>query len=148
MKTIWVVVANQAEAQIYSSEQVTWDIELLKTLHHEEGAVHARDLVSDAPGRGHDQVGSSRHGIEPNTSVKEEGLRRFVKEIVEFLEAAYLNNDFNELVIVAAPTVLGVIRKSLSSGLARAVVKEIPKGVIGQGVDKIQTQLQRAFELR
>lgn len=148
MNTSWVIVANQVEAQIYSSKHAAWDIELLKTLHHEEGAAHARDLVSDAPGRGHDQVGSSRHGIEPNTGVKEESLRRFVKEVVEFVEAAYLNNDFDQLVILAAPAVLGVIRKSLSNGLARAVAKEIPKDVIGQGVDKIQIQLKRAFELK
>lgn len=148
MKTIWVIVANQVEAQIYSSQQIAWDIELLKTLIHEEGAIHARDLVSDAPGRVHDRMGSARHSMEPNTSVKEEGLRRFVKEIVEFLEAAYLKNDFSQLVILAAPAVLGVIRKSLTSGLARAVVKEIPKDVVGQDVDKIQIQLKRAFELK
>ena len=148
MKTIWVIVANQVEAQIYSSQQVAWNIKLFKTLLHEEGAAHARDLVSDAPGRVHDRMGSARHSMEPNTSVKEEGLRRFVKEIVECLEAAHRKNKFNELVILAAPVVLGVIRKGLTSGLAHAVVKEVPKDVVGQGIDKIQVQLKRAFELK
>ena len=148
MKTIWVIVANQAEARIYSSQQIAWDIELVKTLMHEEGAIHLRDLVSDAPGRVHDRMGSARHSMEPNTGVKEEGLRRFVKEIVEFVEAAYLKKDFNELVILAAPVVLGVIRKGLTSVLARAVVKEVPKDVVGQDVNKIQIQLKRAFELK
>lgn len=148
MKTIWVIVANQVEAQIYSSQRVAWDIQLLKTLTHEEGAIHARDLVSDAPGRVHDRMGSARHSMEPKTSVKDEGLRRFVKEIVEFLDAAYLKNDFDQLVVLAAPAVLGIIRKGLPSGLARAVAKEIPKDVVGQATDKIQIQLKRAFELK
>jgi protein required for attachment to host cells len=43
---------------------------------------------------------------------------------------------------------LGVIRKTLPADLAKIVIKEIPKDVIGQGVDKIQSQLVRAFALR
>jgi len=52
------------------------------------------------------------------------------------------------LVLLAAPAVLGVIRKTLTADLAKIVIKEIPKDVIGQGVDKIQSQLVRAFALR
>jgi protein required for attachment to host cells len=148
MKTIWIIVANQVEAQIYMSRRQPWDIELLETLVHEEGAAHARDLVTDVPGRVHDRMGSARHGMEPSTGVKEESLRKFVKEMTGLLEKAHLNNRFDQLVILAAPTVLGVIRKNLTDGLTRAVVKEIPKDVIGQGMDNIQTQLKRAFELK
>jgi len=49
---------------------------------------------------------------------------------------------------LAAPAVLGVIRKTLNPDLQKAVVKEIPKDLIGQGVDQIQSQLARAFALR
>ena len=143
MNTIWILVANQAEAQIYSS-----NITLVDTLTHPEGSIHTRELISDAPGRVHDRMGSARHSVESDTGVKEEGRRRFVKEMVDRLEVARLKGNFNQLVLLAAPAVLGVIRKTLNGGLERTVVKEIPKDVIGQGVDKIQVQLQRAFELR
>jgi protein required for attachment to host cells len=148
MNKIWILVANQAEAQIYSANRLPGNLVLVATLTHEEGAAHARDLVSDAPGRVHDRTGSARHSMEPDTGVKEEQRRRFVKEMVERLEAAHLRGDFDQLVLLAAPAVLGVIRKTLTGALAKAVVKEIPKGVIGQGVDKIQAQLQRSFELK
>ena len=55
--------------------------------------------------------------------------------------------EFNQLVILAAPAVLGVIRKTLPAGLEKIVTKEIPKDVIGQDVAKIQKQLERAFAL-
>jgi protein required for attachment to host cells len=148
MNTIWILVANQAEAQIFSSARLPGNIELVRNLTHKEGAAHTRDLISDAPGRVHDRLGQARHAMEPDTGVKEEHRRRFVKEMVDLLEAAYLKSDFNELVVLAAPAVLGVIRKTLSIGLARVVIKEIPKDVIGQSPAKIQTQLQRAFELK
>jgi len=93
-------------------------------------------------------MGSARHSMEPDTGVKEEERRRFVKEMVDWLKAAHLKGEFDQLVLLAAPAVLGVIRKAVTGDLAKAVIKEIPKDVIGQDIDKIQAQLTRSFELR
>ena len=148
MKKTWILVANQAEAQIYSSDRLPGDLLLVDVLENKEGTSHARDLVSDAPGRAFDSTGSGRHAMEPNTGVKEEQRRRFVKEMVERLQTTQSKGGFDKLVLLAAPAVLGVIRKTLPADLTRIVIKEIPKDVIGQGVDKIQSQLVRAFALR
>jgi len=148
MNTVWVLVANQAEARIYSADRIPGNLTLVETLIHEEGAAHARDLTSDAPGRVHDRMGSTRHSMESDTGVKEEGRRRFVKEMVGRLESAHFHGDFDRLVLLAAPAVLGVIRKTLTSKLIKAVIKEIPKDVIGQNLDKIQVQLRRSFALK
>ncbi len=145
---IWVLVANQTEAQIFSAERLPGRLVLKHTLRHEQGAAHARDLTSDAPGRVFDRMGSARHSMEPDTGVKEEQRRRFVKEIVERLKTAHLRNEFEQLVLLAAPAVLGVIRKTVAGNLAKAIIKEIPKDVIGQDLDKIQDQLKRSFELK
>jgi len=148
MKRIWILVANQAEAQIYSSDRPPGNLLLVDVLENKEGTSHPGDLVSDAPGRAFDSFGPGRHTMEPNTGVKEEQRRRFVKEMVERLQTGHTKNAFDTLVLLAAPAVLGVIRKTLTADLARIVIKEIPKDVIGQGVDKIQLQLVRAFALR
>ena len=148
MKMIWILVANQAEAQIYSSGQIRGNLLLVDVLENREGTTHPGDLISDAPGRAFDSTGSGRHALEPNTGLKEEQRRRFVKEMAERLQASHLKGDFAQLVLMAAPAVLGVIRKSLTAGLKKTVIKEIPKDVIGQDVGKIQSQLARAFALR
>ena len=148
MKMIWILVANQAEAQIYASEQLPGSLLLVDILANKEGATHPGDLVSDAPGRAFDSTGSGRHAMEPNTGVKEEQRRRFVKKMTGRLQAAHIKGDFSQLVLLAAPAVLGVIRKSLTADLKKIVIKEIPKDVIGQDVGKIQSQLVRAFALR
>ena len=147
MNTIWVLVANQSEARIYSTTRVTGSLMLVKILTHEEGAAQARELTSDAPGRSFNRMGPARHGMEPDTGVKEEERRRFVREMVDQLEAGHLRGDFHDLVLLAAPGVLGVIRKTMSSDLEKGVIKEIPKNVIGQDLEKIQAQLQRSFAL-
>lgn len=147
MKMMWILVANQAEAQIYSSDQLANNLLLVDVLENKEAATHLRDLVSDAPGRAFDRFGPARHAMEPNTGVKTEHRRRFVKEMVERLQTAHLKGGFDKLVLLAAPAVLGVIRKTLPADLAKTVIKEIPKDVIGQSVDKIRSQLVRAFTL-
>jgi len=154
-------IAAQAEAErqrrakvIHATGEKQAAAELVgaaKTLAAEPNAIQLRylqTLTSDGPGRVHDRMGSAGHSMEPDTGVKEEGRRRFVKEIVDQLKAAHLRGDFGRLVLLAAPAVLGVIRKTLTRELVKAVIKEIPKDVIGQDLDKIQAQLQRSFELK
>ena len=148
MNTIWILVANQAEAQFYSANRLPGKLILVGSLVDTDGAVRAGNLTSDAPGRVHDRTGAARHAMEPDTGVKDEGRRRFVKKMIGRLKAAHFRGDFDQLVLLAAPAVLGVIRKTLTKELERTVVKVISKDVIGQGVDKIQVQVDRSFQLK
>lgn len=145
---IWILVANQAEARIYSADRIHGSLVLVNTLTHAQGSAHVRDLISDAPGRVHDRTGQARHSMEPNTSVKEEERRRFVKELVGQLKTAYFQGKFDQLVLLLAPAVLGVIRKQLSGRLAKTVIKEISKDAVSLDMSKIQAQLVRSFELK
>jgi len=148
MNTIWILVANQAEARIYSANRIPGDLVLKGTMTHTEGSSHARDLTSDAPGRAYNRIGPARHGVDPDTGVKEEERRKFVKEIVGRLQSAYFRGEFERLVLLAAPAMLGVIRKTLSGDLVKTVIKEIPKDVVHQNPDMVHTQLVRSFTLR
>lgn len=148
MNMIWILVANQAEAKIYSANRIPGNLVLKGTLTHAEGAAHARDLTSDAPGRAYNRRGPARHSVDPETGVKEEERRKFVKEIVGRLQTAHFRGEFERLVLLAAPAVLGVIRKTLSGDLIKTVIKEIPKDVVRQGPEKIHTQLVRSFTLK
>ena len=148
MSMIYILVANQSEAQIYSAHRLPGSLTLVYTLTNSEGTAHARDLTSDAPGRVHDRMGSARHSMEPDTGVKEEERRKFVKKIVDRLGSTHSKGGFDQLVLLAAPAMLGVIRKTVAGNLAKTVIKEIPKDVIGQNLVKIEKQLERSFELK
>jgi len=147
MKTIWILVANQSEAQVYSSKRLPGNISLVEVLENKEGKTPERDLVSDAPGRAFDSFGKGRHAMVPSTDAKAELRRRFVKNVVEHLQSEHFKGGFDSLVLLAAPAVLGVLRKTLTADLTKTVIKEIPKDMIGQGVDKIQSQLDKGFAL-
>ncbi|MBE9548229.1 MAG: host attachment protein [Proteobacteria bacterium] len=145
MNPIWILVANQAEARIYSASRLSEKLTPVHTLTHAEGAAHVGDLTDDEPGRVHDRMGPARHSMEPGAGIKAGHRRRFAKEIVARLEAAHMQGEFNRLVILAAPAMLGAIRKAMSTDISSTVIKELSKDVVGQGLDKIQEQLRRAF---
>jgi len=142
MNRIWIVVANQAEAQIYSAAKLKGKLALLDTLTHTEGRAHARDLVSDAPGRVHDRSGPGRHSMEPATNVREEERGRFARQLAGRLEAAHQRGDFDQLVLMAAPAFLGAMRKTLTGELAKAVIREVSRDLIGQDEEHIRAQLE------
>jgi protein required for attachment to host cells len=141
MAVIWVVVANKAEARIYSQKRLRGPLSLVKTRIHDEGRAHLQDLVSDQPGRVHDRMGPARHRMEPNTGFQEEDLLRFARDVTDHLATAHQRKEFDRLVLIAAPAFLGMLRKTVSPNIAEVIIDEIPKDMIGHDVERIQEQL-------
>jgi len=141
MGTIWVLVANQAEATIYSAQRLRGPLTPVETLYHPAGRSRAQDLVSDAPGRVQDRVGPTRHSMEPDVGIKAEETRRFAHQIVDNLQAGLQHEKFERLILIAAPAFLGMIRKELTTQLVEAVIEEIPKDVVGRDAEQIQAQM-------
>jgi protein required for attachment to host cells len=141
MGRIWVLVANQAEAAIYSMDRLRGSLTPVETLLHAAGRARVQDLISDAPGRAQDRVGPARHSMEPDVGFKAEETRRFARQIVDNLKVGLEQHNFERLILVAAPAFLGVIRKELSAQLAEAVIEEIPKDMVGRDVKEIQEHM-------
>jgi protein required for attachment to host cells len=140
MSNIWVVVANQAEADIFSMTRLRGSLTPVDSLTNEAGKAHPRDLVADSPGRVHDRIGPGRHSMEPDVGVKDDELRRFAGSVVRHLETARSRGLFDRLIIVAAPEFLGVLRKALTDQLVDILVEEIPKDMVGHDLPKIEAQ--------
>ncbi len=130
MKDIcWVVVANSAQARIFSLENLQ-TLSEIEDLVHPESHLHDQDVVDGQPGRSFDSTGSHRHAIEPKTSQKELSLERFGRSLSNFLEKKYRASAFSRLYIVASPAFLGVLRQMVSADVARVVEKEISKDIV------------------
>jgi len=103
--------------------------------------MHPRDRGSDVPGRVHDRFGPARHSVDNAQQVKAEERSRFAREIAGTLVAAHQQQKFDQLVVMAAPTFLGVLRGCIGKPLARAIVAEVPKDLVGQDVEAIKAHL-------
>ena len=69
----------------------------------------------------------SRSAVEPRRDLHEAAKEDFVRTVAAELAALHGQGQFDELVIVAPPRVLGEFRDCLSKPTAKAVVRELNK---------------------
>ena len=141
MSDVWILVADGSEARIFSARHRHAPLSLIDTLTHEASRLHPRDLVTDAPGRVHDRFGPGRHSIDNREQVRTEERQRFAREIATHLAEAHRQKRFGELVVMAAPAFLGVLRESFSKPLAAAVIAEVAKDLVAHDPADIQAHV-------
>ncbi|WP_029074123.1 host attachment protein [Kaistia adipata] len=99
-----------------------------------------REQGTDRPGRTVQSVGFARSAVEQTDwHMLEE--QKFATTIAEALYRAALEDSFRELVIVAPPKILGILRQNLHKLVADRVAGELPKTLTGSPVDQIERLL-------
>jgi protein required for attachment to host cells len=141
----WVVVADSGRVDIYSRQKRFSPLESVQRLTEPEARLKAHELASDAPGRSFDSHGQGRHAMEPDQSAKEHLRESFVRRISDVLESAHNEGRFQQLVIVAAPAVLGALRQQLSQAVQKQVVAEIDKNMTDQDQETIASLIDDQF---
>lgn len=108
-----------------------------------------REQGTDRPTRGADfsggysaNAGSPRSNIE-QTDWHQQNEDRFAKDIAEKLYALAHANSFRQLVIVAAPKWLGVLRQALHKEVLGRITAELPKDFAHTPIPAIQAELSK-----
>ena len=110
-RKVWYVIADGGRARfVERDEQGAFRTisSFVSTDLHEA----SRDLVSDRPGRVQESATPSRHSVEPKTDPHEAAKEDFVRYVADQLQLE--QNNFEEIVLVAPPRVLGQIRTMLA----------------------------------
>jgi protein required for attachment to host cells len=144
-RVTWVVVADSGRADIYSRQKRFSPLEPVQRLTEPEARSKEHDFASDAPGRSFDSHGQGRHAMEPDQTAKEHLRERFVRRISDVLESARNDDLFQQLVIVAAPAVLGALRQQLSQPVQQQLVAEIDKNMMDQDQAAIASLIDGQF---
>ena len=115
------------------------DEKLVEVATLELPAAHLKrqELVSDKTGRVFDRArggsgprGTARHGAASDFDPREAEYERFAKRIARRLDTERRNGAFQELVLIAAPHFMGLLRPELSGPTQKAVVKEVAKDLV------------------
>lgn len=127
-KTTWVLVADGARARIVrdvATGVATADRpeDLVFEIDHKQ----LREMMADRPGRSFASEGARRSAMEYRSDPVAEQEAAFADMLLERLEQRHAAHEFDRLLIVAEPRMLGLIRQKVSPTLQRAVVKEVPK---------------------
>ncbi len=128
MRKTWVVVADNSRARIFTAETPSSPLLEVDSIVHPEARMHDRDITSDLPGRGSGS-GGSRHSYEGETDAKAHENAGFAKRIADFLDDGRKSNKFKQLIIVAAPALLGNLRSGLNEQTRKLVSLELDKNL-------------------
>ncbi|MDH3266536.1 MAG: host attachment protein [Gammaproteobacteria bacterium] len=124
-----IAVCSAKGARFWHSESRNSDWKLAKQIRHPLGAQHDAEFASDKPGRSFDSFGRGRHAVAKEFSGRQQAVFRFVEQVAEYLNGAVYAGDFRYVVLLADPTILGILRDKLSAAVAKAVVHEAPKNL-------------------
>ena len=102
-----------------------------------------REQGSDQPGRAFSSVGGHRSAYE-ETDFHQLEQDRFAAQMAEMLKKRALNNEFDKLIVVAAPRTLGAMRKHYHKQVEQRIVGEIGKDLTGHPVTEIEKIILQA----
>lgn len=130
MNKTWVVTAESSRARIFAAESRVGPMSEVEDFAHTEGRAKEQDLVADKSGRGFDGMVEGRHGMEKPFDARHHEAVAFARRIAERIELARTRGEFGQLVLVAAPEFLGILRQQLSSHASRMVSKTVDKNLV------------------
>ena len=137
----WVLIADGEKALILENHGDAQDYNLQVRRKEEQDNPPTREQAANRRGRMSDSQGN-RSAFE-DTDWHELQKDRFAHDLAELLYTRAHRGQFDKLVIVAAPNVLGELRKTLHKEVADRVIAEIPKTLTGQPLDEIETHLAK-----
>lgn len=141
MSDTWVLVADEAKARFFRYQARKETLDEFETLAHPARRLQTSDLVEDKPGRVFDSAGDGRHSMGQPTDPHEQEARRFARQIADKLDLARSHNEYDSLMVVAAPAFLGMLRDTLSLEVRKRVAHEAAKNVVHMGREDILRQL-------
>ncbi|PTQ84055.1 host attachment protein [Nitrosomonas ureae] len=141
MIKIWVLVANSGNATLFTADSPTASLTELMNFDNPSARIKQMELSSDRPGRSFDSHGEGRHAMAVEVEPKEQEQIRFAKLIVDRLEQGRVENAFERLVVVAAPTFLGLLRAHFNAPLSSLLSLEIDKDYTALRPEELRTRL-------
>lgn len=128
MKSTWILVADSTRARIFTAETPSSLLEEIEDLAHMESRLHDRDITSDLPGKIKSEFGAG-HAFEQPTDPKKHETDNFAHRIAQDLEKAHNAKKFEQLLIVAEPSFLGLLRNCLPEQIKKQICFELDKNI-------------------
>lgn len=138
-KTYWIVVANEAQAIIYTrSERRSPLVESL-SLENAEARKKKGEILTDRGGRSFDSFGAGRHTMAiEKTDPKKQAAIAFAKQVAERIAKVVHEGSCRGYALVAAPRFLGLLRDAVSRQCKMAPFRTIDKDVVGRDTTFLQ----------
>lgn len=140
---LWVIVADGEKALFLRNQGDARfpNLEVVQEMEQENPPT--REQGSDRPGRYNDGPTVHRSAVQ-DTDWHRLNKDRFAGEIAERLYRLVHRGEFEDLVLIAPPRVLGEMRQKLHQEVGGKVRAEIPKTLTNHTIAEIENLLQSA----
>lgn len=141
----WVLVADSTQGRILKRDKNKHHdvLEPVEDFEHEQSREQGRDLMGNRPNQNQHNMERARKGHEPD-ELRDEESKRFAQELSGYLATAHAQNRFRDLVIVADPRFLGLLRGELGKPVAGCVSASIDKSAVRMKPKELVALLARS----
>jgi protein required for attachment to host cells len=138
----WIVVADSARARLYTRASHSGELDEQLDLVQPTARLNEGDLTSDRPGRTFDSSGQGRHAMSAPESKKHHETVAFAAEIAHHLEGERAKGALRDLVLVAPPEFLGLLREALSDACGQHVVHSLAKNLTRESPQAVREAIK------
>jgi protein required for attachment to host cells len=141
LKPTWVLVCDASRARVLAFDRAHEPWTVVEDLSHPAGRARSRELVDDKAGR----MGP---GSQPRTDPASTEEARFAHRLGGLLERGFDDHRYGDLVLVAPPRFLGLLRTSLTAPVARRVTTTVDKDLTRTDPRELRDRLQGRLATR
>lgn len=136
----WVVVCDGAKALFLQNagDSQSLNLKVMETLTQPDQP--SREQGTARPGRVYQSVGGARSSME-ETDLHEQAEAQFLKEVADKLGRMARSGEIGNVVLVAPPKALGILRAQLGEDAAGVVRAEVAKDYVKIPVSDIEKHL-------
>lgn len=138
-KKTWVIVANGDTARLF--DMAARFAPLVPLQDHVWTAPEINEYA-DSQGMSHSSVGPSQRRMTPRTEPDAQALEAFARLISVRLAKALSEGKFEQLVIAAAPRLMGFLRDQLDPAVKETIWLEIDKDFAQLPLDKFRRAVE------
>ena len=143
MANIIVIVADNTCARVFRATSSKGSLEEEVVLTHPENRLQDKEMTSDRAGFSFSSSGYGRRSLSKSEDPKEHEIKLFVSEIDEYLRSLKKKNDLHQLILIAAPKLLGRLKKQLSSSIQEHITYELNKNIAKKNAEEIRKHLPK-----
>jgi protein required for attachment to host cells len=125
-----VLVVDEREANFFDAKSAVEPLQMRGAMVNDTATLHDRDLETDRGGSSMNRGAPGKHGIDGDRSSKRHFMELFARHVARAVDDARARNEFDRLVIVAGPRMLGWLRDALPEATRSVVAAEIPKDLL------------------
>lgn len=144
----WLIVADQANARVFSVGKPRSRLKELAQIEHPAGRLRNQRFDADRPGRAFQTTGNKRHALQRKVDPRTQQAMVFARTVADQIERARLSGELERLVLVAPPKFLGMLRGALGGAINNILQGEFPMNLTAMKPNEIRARLPaKLFQL-